>query len=214
MLAIEAGAAGVTLRLRADRAEVQDRDVELMAVRAIRWNLRIGPSNELLGIAQRLAPPQCCLVPEQRHEHAPGGGLDVTRLQPQLAGAVAALRSANIEVAARIDPTLEQVDACVRAGFAACELDCGAYALTGAGVGRSKRLASLSAAANAATYAGLAAYAGGGLDYDNVAPLVLAVDAISELRIGQAILARALELGLARALAQLQQHAQSPEAIA
>lgn len=203
LLAEQSGADGVTLRLRTDRAEIQDRDVELV-VGAIggHVNLRIGASDELLDIAARLRPARCCLVPERRHDHAPGGALDALRLRDEIAVAAQRLRDAGIEAAARIDPDGEQIDTCAAAGLDAIELNCAAYSLATESAALDKRLAGLSAAARQAASAGLKVYAGGGLDYRNVAS-VAALTAITELRIGHAILAHAIATGLGASIAQM-----------
>lgn len=203
LLAEQAGADGVTLRLRADRAEIQDRDVELVAG-AVRGalNLRVSVSEELLGIAVRVNPARCCIVPEQRHDHAAGGGLDAVRLQKRLAEAARRLREAGIEVAARIDPDAEQVAACANAGLEAVELYCGAYSLATGDEALEKRLMSLRAAMHSAAAAGLNVYAGGGLHYGNVMA-VAALGEIGELRIGHAIIANAVSIGLGASIAQM-----------
>ena len=203
LLAEQAGADGVTLRLRADRAEAQERDVERVAKAApTRLNLRVAPSAELLDVADRTKPAQCCLVPEQRHDHAAGGGLDAVALRERLAQARGRLHEAGIEVAARIDPVIEQIDACAQAGLDAVELHCGAYALATDHDALGKRLSSLETAAKHAAAAGLTVYAGGGLDYRNVAPVV-AVAEVVELRIGHAIVANALVAGIEAAVVRM-----------
>ena len=203
LVAQQAGADGVTMRLRTDRAEIQDRDVDLVAqLLHTVLNLRIGVEDSLIASAIRFRPARCCLVPEQRHDHASGGGLDAARLHGRLGEARQRLYDADIEVAARIDPELDQIDACARARLDAVELNCGAYALATSRDAVEKRLAALGAAARHAADAGLGVYAGGGLDYRNVTPVIAAAK-IAELRIGHAILADALIHGVAASLGRM-----------
>src|SRR3712207_1559990 len=69
LLCEAAGADGITAHLREDRRHVQDADVEGIA-RRIRTvlNLEMACTDEMLGIALRLAPHQVTLVPERRAE--------------------------------------------------------------------------------------------------------------------------------------------------
>jgi pyridoxine 5-phosphate synthase len=203
MLAEQAGIDGLTLWLRESRTEVQDRDVERVA-QAIECplNLRIAATDELLAVAEDVRPARCCIVPERRHDHAPGGGLDATRLASMLATAGRRLAGLGIQSSARIDPVIEQAVACARAGLDAVELHCGAYALASGDGARAKRLEELRAAARAAAVDGLAVYAGGGLDYHNVVA-VAQIGEITELRIGHAIIANALVVGLGASIAAL-----------
>mgnify|MGYP000069542264 CR=1 FL=1 len=91
LAAEQAGADAITLHLREDRRHIQDRDVELLAgILQTRMNLEMAATPEMLGIARRIAPPDCCLVPERREELTTEGGLDVAgqreHLEPHLLG--------------------------------------------------------------------------------------------------------------------------------
>ena len=78
LLAEEAGADGITLHLREDRRHIQDRDVEMLKdILQTRMNLEMAATQEMLQIAQRVEPSDCCLVPEKREELTTEGGLDV-----------------------------------------------------------------------------------------------------------------------------------------
>lgn len=202
-LAEQAGIDGLTLRLRESRDEIHDRDVELIAQTVERpVNLRIALSDELLAVAARVRPARCCIVPEHRHDHAPGGGLDAARLASKLVAARRRLADLGIESAARIDPVIEQIDACVQTGLAAVELHCGAYSLASGEDARARRLEDLRAAGRAAATAGLNVYAGGGLAYDNITAVVQ-IGAVAEVRVGHAIIADALVSGLGASIVEL-----------
>ena len=96
---MEAGADGVTVHLREDRRHIRDRDVERIAAEVgTRLNLEMAATGEMVGIACRLRPPACCLVPEKRQELTTEGGLDVLRAGAGLAEAVRRLAGAGIEV--------------------------------------------------------------------------------------------------------------------
>ena len=64
-----AGADAITLHLREDRRHIQDRDVDLLKdVLQTRMNLEMAVTEEMLDIASRVQPADCCLVPERREE--------------------------------------------------------------------------------------------------------------------------------------------------
>ncbi|MCW9078257.1 MAG: pyridoxine 5'-phosphate synthase, partial [Gammaproteobacteria bacterium] len=77
LAAEQGGADSITLHLREDRRHIQDRDVELLSdVLQTRMNLEMAATTEMLTIATRLRPADCCLVPEKREELTTEGGLD------------------------------------------------------------------------------------------------------------------------------------------
>ena len=65
LLAEQGGADGITAHLREDRRHIQDRDIELLkATINSRLNLEMAVTDEMVGIARRVRPQACCLVPE------------------------------------------------------------------------------------------------------------------------------------------------------
>ena len=199
LLAEQAGADSITMHLREDRRHIADADVfALQPLMQTRLNLEMAVTREMLDIAARLRPADCCLVPEHRTEITTEGGLDATRDPSQLRESVAALAAAGIRVSLFIDPDDRQVEAARAAGAPVIELHTGAYA-EARGAARAVQLRRLQHAAQRATALGLVVNAGHGLDYQNVQP-VAAIAEIVELNIGHAIVARALFCGMAEAV--------------
>ncbi|MGH8250429.1 MAG: pyridoxine 5'-phosphate synthase [Steroidobacteraceae bacterium] len=202
LIAEQWGADSITLHLREDRRHIQDRDVNaLRPALKTHMNLEIAATDEMLGIALRVAPQDVCLVPERRSELTTEGGLDVAGNPAPIGKACRRLAEAGIRVALFIDPDPPQVEASARAGAAVVELHTGAYA-EALGPERGRELARLSAAARQATSTGLIAHAGHGLDYHNVQP-VAALAELAELNIGHAIVARATTTGIGPAVAEM-----------
>src|ERR1043165_7771674 len=78
LAAEEAGADGITLHLREDRRHIHDPDVEsIRHTTTTRMNLEMAVTDEMVEIARRVRPHNCCLVPERRAELTTEGGLDV-----------------------------------------------------------------------------------------------------------------------------------------
>jgi pyridoxine 5-phosphate synthase len=202
LLAEQAGADSITMHLREDRRHIIDRDPFTFAtLMRTRLNLEMAVTPEMLSIAQRLRPSDCCLVPERRSEVTTEGGLDVAGQQSTLHDAVADLAAAGIRVSLFIDPDMAQIKAARAIGAPVIELHTGAYA-EARGADQVRELERLRGAARQAAQLGLTVHAGHGLDYHNVQS-VAAIPEIVELNIGFAIVGRALFTGLAEAVREM-----------
>jgi pyridoxine 5-phosphate synthase len=194
-----AGADSITLHLREDRRHIQDRDVHVMReALKTRMNLEMAVTEEMLSIAAKVKPADCCLVPESRQEITTEGGLDVAGQTKRVGEAVKRLKDAGIRVSLFIDPEPKQIEAAHLVQAPVIELHTGTYAeATGAAMAR--ELGRLSEAARFAAGAGLVVNAGHGLHYHNVEPIA-AIGEIVELNIGHSIIARAVFDGIERAV--------------
>lgn len=202
LAAEQAGADSITLHLREDRRHIQDRDpFALKELLQTRMNFEMAITNEMIDIARRLAPQDCCLVPEKRTEVTTEGGLDVLAQRESVGEAARLLTAAGIRVALFIDPDPRQVEAAAQAAVPAIELHTGAYA-DASGAQQALELERLRAAARMGHSLGLEVHAGHGLNYHNVQP-VAAIREIVELNIGHAIIARALFTGLPAAVREM-----------
>ena len=194
-----AGADQITAHLREDRRHIQNQDIRLIReVAKTALNLEMAATAEMQEIALALKPDSVCIVPEKREEVTTEGGLDLTKTPGNLRELVATLKDADIEVTAFIDPAMEQIQQAARLQFDAVEIHTGAYANAPAAK-REVELAKIRDAASAASRLGLAVHAGHGLNYHNT-PAVLTIPSIVELNIGHAIIARAVFVGLDRAV--------------
>jgi pyridoxine 5-phosphate synthase len=195
LLAEQAGADNITLHLREDRRHIQDADVEaLRPLLKTRMNLEMAVTDEMIAIARRIRPQDCCLVPERRAEVTTEGGLDVVGQIGRLRESCALLAAAGIRVALFIDPEPAQIEASVRVGAPVIELHTGRYC-EASGDLAARELERLRAGARLAATFGLEVHAGHGLHYENVQS-VAAIPQITELNIGHAIVARAVFSGL------------------
>jgi pyridoxine 5-phosphate synthase len=199
LLAEQAGADSITVHLREDRRHIQDDDlVQIKDVMRTHMNLEMAVTEEMLGIAARIQPSDCCLVPESREELTTEGGLDVVSQQDKVRDACARLAEFNIRVSLFIDPDPAQLDAAVAVGAPVVELHTGSFADAG-GDEQRKELERVVTAAEHADKIGLTVHAGHGLHYGNV-DAIAAIDSIIELNIGHAIISRAIFDGLSAAV--------------
>jgi pyridoxine 5-phosphate synthase len=202
LLAEEAGADSITLHLREDRRHIQDRDVEaLKETMSTHMNLEMAVTEEMLVIACRIMPSDCCLVPENRAELTTEGGLDVAARMDSVTAACRRLSDHGIRVSLFVDPEPRQLDAAREAGAPVVEIHTGAYAEAS----DDRRDAELERIRQAAAYArqsGLTVHAGHGLHYGNV-QRIAAMPEIVELNIGHSIVARSVFDGMKAAVAEM-----------
>ncbi len=203
LLAEQAGADGITLHLREDRRHIQERDVEmLIGMLQTRMNLEMAVTPEMLDIACRIRPADCCLVPERREELTTEGGLDVAGQRERIRDACARLAEAGVRVSLFIDAEPAQVDAAAEVGAPVIELHTGHYADAPDEASRQAELQRIVRAVAQGREGGLQVNAGHGLHYHNVADIA-AIPGVRELNIGHAIIARALFTGLEEAVREM-----------
>jgi pyridoxine 5-phosphate synthase len=201
-LAEEAGADLITLHLREDRRHIKDAD--LLALRPLiqtRMNLECAVTPEMIQIACEVKPHDVCLVPEKREEVTTEGGLDVVRYFDAVKAATKKLIDAGIRVSLFIDPEEKQIQAAKDAGATVVELHTGRYADL-SGEQQLHELERIRKAAQFGVSIGLRVNAGHGLHEGNVKPIA-AIEALSELNIGHAIVAEALFKGWQKAITDM-----------
>lgn len=203
-LAERAGADSITVHLREDRRHIQDADVSALCERTrTRINLEMAVTDEMIGIALRHRPADVCLVPEKREELTTEGGLDVTANREAVAAAVQRLSDAGIRVSLFIDPDAAQLQAAAAVSAPVVELHTGTYA-EAVGDAQHSELERLRAACVRGHELGLQINAGHGLHLDNVGPIAR-LPHMTELNIGHSIVARAIFVGLEKAVREMKQ---------
>ena len=195
-----AGAEGITIHLREDRRHIQDRDLDILR-RTIKTklNLEMAATQEMIRIALKSKPEQVTLVPEKRQELTTEGGLDVILNLKAITDAVKRLRDGGIIVSLFVDPDQEQIKAANRSGADYIEIHTGAYAEAVDWKTREKLLGDIDAGIKLARKVGMGVNAGHGLNYFNIKPLA-ALGGIEEYNIGHSIMARAMMVGMDRAV--------------
>jgi pyridoxine 5-phosphate synthase len=203
LLAIEAGADGITAHLREDRRHIHDDDMRgLKASIAKPLNFEMAATEAMLDIALRIRPHACCLVPEKRTERTTEGGLDVVGQHNSLRPFVSELKREGIRVSMFIEPSIEALQASAHLGAPVVELHTGAWCDARARSDKTKadyEFGRLRAAAAETAGLGLECHAGHGLDYD-AARLIAALPEIVELNIGHFLIGEANFVGLAETI--------------
>ena len=195
-----AGASGIIIHLREDRRHIKDRDVRLLReVVRTKLNLEMAATPEMVQIAIEIRPDMVTLVPEKRQELTTEGGLDVVRQSRKLMQVVESLRAAGIFVSLFIDPKETQLVASREVQADMVEIHTGAYSDAANAKIKEEELKKIARSAIRAKELGLGVNAGHGLHYHNVQE-VAAIPEIDELSIGHSIIARAIFVGLDKAV--------------
>ncbi len=128
LMAIEAGADGITAHLREDRRHILDDDMRrLKASIGKPLNFEMAATEPMLDIALNIRPHACCLVPEKRTERTTEGGLDVVGGFKALKPFVDELTREGIRVSMFIEPSPEALKASAELGAPVVELHTGAW---------------------------------------------------------------------------------------
>ncbi len=225
-VACENGAQQITIHLREDRRHIQDDDVKNILMHSkVPVNLECSINREILDIVSELKPHRATLVPEKREEVTTEGGLDVFTHENEISYAIEQLHDALIPVSLFVDPTIEAMERSKELGAEMVELHTGAfsniYAMLNSSLPYSNHsvkelelsrsrlstkleesIEQIKLSAIHAKKLGLEVAAGHGLNYQNVHEMVK-IQEISELNIGQTIIARSVFTGLAEAIQEM-----------
>ena len=202
-LATLGGAEIITCHLREDRRHVNDRDLKLLRETVFsKLNLEMAATQAIINIALKTRPEQVTLVPEKRAEITTEGGLNAARGGKRLADGVARLKRKGIIVSLFVDANPVQMRASADVGADAVELHTGPYANARSERAARRYLRALARAADEARSLGLHVNAGHGLTYTNIRGLVETLD-VEELHIGHSIMARAVLVGMERAVREM-----------
>ena len=203
VMALDAGADGITVHLREDRRHIQDRDVaNLKSLGRGVFNLEMALTDEMIGIALVIRPERATLVPERRAELTTEGGLDLRRDFRAFEARCRRLVDGGIPVSLFLDPVEDLATIARDAGASFIEIHTGHYANARGADGVDHELSRIGAAARRFANAGLRVHAGHGLNVGNVAALLHRY-AFGELAIGHSIVSRAVEVGMTGAVHEM-----------
>ena len=206
LLAIEAGADGITAHLREDRRHIRDADMaRLKAEISKPLNFEMAATDEMVSIALATKPHAVCLVPERRQALPTEGGLDVVGQHDALAPHIARLSDSGVRVSLFIAADPRQIEMAAKLRAPVIEIHTGGWcdAVTDGDTAKAeaewRRIVEGAALARSA---GLEVHAGHGLDYAT-AETIAALPEIAELNIGYFMMGEALFVGLAETVRQM-----------
>ncbi|MBE0490999.1 MAG: pyridoxine 5'-phosphate synthase [Sulfurospirillum sp.] len=218
-----AGGDQITIHLREDRRHINDDDARrIMENATLPINLECACDEAMIEIACKLNPYRVTLVPEKREEVTTEGGLDLIKNFQKVDTIAKQLKDAHIELSVFIDPNAYQIKMAKSLQANWIELHTGSYAniyaMLFSNLAKTKHsidelelprdalhiklknaLEELDQSAKSACSLGLKVAAGHGLNYQNVTN-ICAIKEITELNIGQSIIARSIFCGLEQAI--------------
>lgn len=204
LLAVAAGADGITAHLREDRRHIRDADMARLATELSKpLNFELAATAEMIGLAERFKPHAACLVPEKREERTTEGGLDVVGQAQALAAPIARLKAAGCRVSLFIEADEAPIAMAAKLGAPVVELHTGTWCHAVADGHADKAEAEFQRLAKGAAFAaslGLEVHAGHGLDYDTARKLAGVADFV-EFNIGHFLIGEAIFVGLETAIA-------------
>jgi len=128
LVAIEAGADGITAHLREDRRHIRDDDMARLKSEISKpLNFEMAATGDMLRIALATKPHAVCLVPERREELTTEGGLDVAGQHNALAPFIARLNDAGIRVSLFIAADPRQIEMAAKLRAPVIEIHTGAW---------------------------------------------------------------------------------------
>ena len=155
-----------------------------------------------MAFASGIKPSMVTLVPERPGEISTEGGLDLVSHGDAISLIIASLRDSSIRLCGFVDPSVDQIQAAAQIGLNAVELCTARYAESTDPEKQAEELDTLKAAARLASRRGLEVRAGHGLTYENVSSIA-AIEELTELSIGHSIIARAIMIGVERAVREM-----------
>jgi len=205
-IALDAGAHGITVHPRPDQRHIRTDDVALIAAVVARvpgaeFNIEGNPFHGLTEHCERTRPTQATLVPDAREAFTSNHGWNLTELGGAelvaLEGAIRRLRALGCRVSLFVDPLPELMPLAKKLGADRVELYTEPYGVAFAEGRAGPTVARYAATAAAAQAAGLGVNAGHDLNLHNLGPFLAEVHPVDEVSIGHALIADALEFGLA-----------------
>ena len=203
LLAEQAGVDGIVVHLREDRRHVNERDVRLLReLLTTKLDLEMAATDEIIKIACDVVPELATIVPEKRQELTTEGGISVIDNITRLKSAIIDLHNADVEVSLFIEPDINQIDAAAEISSDYIEIHTGVFANAVSEEEQFDELEKIRLAAKHAKKLGLGVNAGHGLNYQNIKIFRELTD-IDEVSIGQAVIARAVFIGLNEAIREM-----------
>jgi len=212
-LCLQAGCDGITVHPRPDERHIRAHDVHDIAALLQDWpqaeyNIEGNPFHNLMGFIRAVKPSQATFVPDSEGQFTSDHGWDLAADGERLRPLIDECHALGVRVSLFMDAEpgvmtvaravgADRVELYTEPYAAAHAVDLQGSAAAHGKVGQGAQLARFAAAAAAAQAAGLGVNAGHDLNRDNLADFLRAVPGVLEVSIGHALVADALEFGLA-----------------
>lgn len=219
-IALEAGAAGITVHPRPDERHVRNADVPAIAILLrdfpeAEFNIEGNPYHGLIEHCRATKPAQATLVPDAEGQSTSDHGWPLTKMSPaeldKLRAVIDELSNIGCRVSLFVDDDPAVMPIAAELGADRVELYTEPFAARHAR-GEADSTKSYTEAAKAAVAAGLGINAGHDLSLTNLGDFLDRVPAVEEVSIGHALIGDALEFGLAETVRKYNDICQAPRA--
>ena len=205
VLAELAGVDGISVQLRRDRKFVNDRDLYLLkGSTKTRFVIETPPADDTIDRVCDLKPDTVVLVADHADSDTPFSTIDFNLADVEFRDIVARLHGVETSVSFLIEPEIDQVKGAAKSGANAVMLDTKAYSMARSVEDAQRELDRIDEAANAAARYNIGIQSGAGLTYKNVKPLA-ELGRFDEFHIGNAILSRAMLVGIDQAVRDMRE---------
>ena len=211
-LCLQAGASGITVHPRPDARHIRPDDVLELAYLMKAWpdkefNIEGNPLHNLMDcvadlIARKLPVHQVTFVPDGEGQFTSDHGWNFPQDANRLRLLIAQVHAWGLRVSLFMDATPDAMAQAKAIGADRVELYTEPYAASWATPSQTAQLDRFANTARAALAVGLGVNAGHDLNRDNLAAFARAVPGLSEVSIGHALIADALELGYTETVKQ------------
>ena len=200
-IALEAGAAGLTIHPRPDERHIKRSDVPVLAALVKEYpgrefNIEGYPDEGFMRLVEVHRPDQVTLVPDLPGQSTSDHGWDFKTQHNFLGTIIDRIKKGGMRAAVFIDPDVATPAKAKSVGADRIEIFTGPYGGATDSVMMQKEFARVVATGQAATKDGLGLNAGHDLTRANLPALVAALPNLREVSIGHAIFADAFEFGL------------------
>ncbi len=205
-IALEAGAAGLTVHPRPDERHIRRGDVTVLRTMIRRdfpgreFNIEGYPDARFLALVEEERPDQVTLVPDDPGQGTSDHGWDIAANRALLTQVIARLHKGSMRVSLFVDADAAQPTLAKEVGADRIEIYTGPYGGAFAPEDIAREFAKVIACGKAAEAVGLGLNAGHDLSQTNLPALVSALPNLQEVSIGHAVIADALSHGMADAV--------------
>jgi pyridoxine 5-phosphate synthase len=199
--ALEAGAHGITVHPRPDARHIRPDDVHELATLlrdypGVEYNIEGNPFENALDLVRAVRPHQFTMVPDDPGAVTSDHGWDLARDAARLKPLIDLVKGLGIRVSLFMNVDSDMA-AAAHVGADRVELYTEPYAQACETPAEADMIARYARAASAAAAAGLGVNAGHDLNRKNLPPFLAGVPGVLEVSIGHALIADALDDGLA-----------------
>ncbi|HUQ36551.1 MAG TPA: pyridoxine 5'-phosphate synthase [Aestuariivirga sp.] len=202
-IALQAGAAGLTIHPRPDERHIRHADVPVLRELIRRdfpdreYNIEGYPDERFLKLVEANKPDQVTLVPDDPAQGTSDHGWEVARHHGLLKDVIVRLHAGKMRVSLFVDADPKLAEQAKAVGADRIEIYTGPYGGAFDNKVKAREFDKVIVTGKVAELAGLGLNAGHDLTRENLPALVAALPNLAEVSIGHAIIADALTFGMA-----------------